>query len=162
MKSFSLSRETVCLLEVIAVWQGRQKLAKFNKREFATLIIDILNDAKRRYGTAATSPTNNIAGQPRGNITALFSAFFSHFLQAGCPSCRPSNSVTALKGDGGGGHWLVRMERHPAGWSVCLPLLIFPCTIKSRSSFLAPVDPGGRGKRAVKQLWCGGVVFSDF
>lgn len=29
--------------------QGRQKLAKFNKREFATLIIDILNDAKRRY-----------------------------------------------------------------------------------------------------------------
>ena len=35
-------------------------------------------------------------------------------------------------GDGGGGHWLVRMEWCPAGWSVCLPLLIFPCTIKSR------------------------------
>jgi len=32
-------------------------------------------------------------------------------------------------GDGGGGHWLVRMEWHPAGWSVCLPLLIFLCTI---------------------------------
>jgi len=23
----------------------------------------------------------------------------------------------------GGGHWLVRMELRPAGWSVCLPLL---------------------------------------
>jgi len=28
--------------------QGRQKLARFNAREFATLIIDILSDAKRR------------------------------------------------------------------------------------------------------------------
>jgi len=38
---------------------------------------------------------------------------------------------------------------------VCLPLLIFPCTIKSRSSLLARAHPGGPGKRAVKQLWCG-------
>ena len=30
------------------VLQGRQKLALFNAREFATLIIDILNDARRR------------------------------------------------------------------------------------------------------------------
>jgi len=52
-------------------WQGRQKLAKFNKREFATLIIDILNDAKRRYGTGAASPTNHIAGQPRGNMSTF-------------------------------------------------------------------------------------------
>jgi len=59
--------------------------------------------------------------------------------------------------DGGGGHWLVRMEWRPAGWSVCLPLLISPCTIKSRSSLLAPSHPGGPGKRAVKRLWCGGV-----
>jgi len=57
-------------------------------------------------------------------------------------------------GDGGGGHWLVRMEQHPAGWSVCLPLLISPCTIKSRSSLLAPAHPGGPRKRAVKRLWC--------
>ena len=48
------------------------------------------------------------------------------------------------------------MESRPAGWSVCLPLLIFPCTIKSRSSLLAPAHPGGPGKRAIKQLWCGG------
>jgi len=34
-----------------------------------------------------------------------------------------------------------------------LPLLIFPCTIKSRSSLLAPAHPGGPGKRAVKRLW---------
>jgi len=56
--------------------------------------------------------------------------------------------------NGGGGHWLIRMEWRPAGWSVCLPLLIFPCTIKSRSSLLAPAQPGGHGKRAVKRLWC--------
>jgi len=55
-------------------------------------------------------------------------------------------------GDGGGGHWLVRMEWHPAGWSVYVPLLIFPCTIKSRSSLLAPAHPGGPRKRAVKRL----------
>ena len=34
----------------------------------------------------------------------------------------------------------------------CLPLLILPCTIKSRVSLLAPADPGGPGKRAVKRL----------
>jgi len=55
-------------------------------------------------------------------------------------------------GERGGGHWLVRMEWRPAGWSVCLPLLIFPCTIKSRSAFLAPAHPDGPRKRAVKRL----------
>ena len=59
-------------------------------------------------------------------------------------------------GDGAGGQWLVRMEWCPAGWSVCLPLLISPCTIKSRSSLLAPAHPGGPGKRVVKWLWCRG------
>jgi len=59
-------------------------------------------------------------------------------------------------GDGGGGHWLVWMDWRPAGWSVCLPLLTFHCTIKSRSSLLAPAHPGGPGKRALKRLWCGG------
>jgi len=34
--------------------------------------------------------------------------------------------------------------------------VIFPCTIKSRSSLLAPAHLGGPGKRAVKRLWCGG------
>jgi len=55
-----------------------------------------------------------------------------------------------LWGDDGGRHWLVRMECRPAGWSVCLPLLIFPCTVKSRSSLLAPAHADGPGKRDVK------------
>ena len=54
---------------------------------------------------------------------------------------------------GGGGPWLVLMEWRPAGWSVYLPLLIFPCTIKYTSSLLALVHPGRPGKRAVKWLW---------
>jgi len=62
-----------------------------------------------------------------------------------------------MGGDGGSRHWLVRMEWRPAGWSVCLPLLIFPCTTKSRSPLLAP---GGPGKRAIKWLWCGGGLIS--
>jgi len=37
----------------------------------------------------------------------------------------------------------------PAGWSVCLPLLIFPCTIKSRSSLLALAHMGGPRKKAI-------------
>jgi len=75
-------------------------------------------------------------------------------------------------GDDGGGH-LVRMEWRLAGWSVCLPLLIFPCTIKPRSSPLAPAimcwcavkkllthsltgtgSPGWSRRKAVKWLWC--------
>jgi len=48
---------------------------------------------------------------------------------------------------------IVRMEWRPAGLSVCLPLLIFPCTIKSRSSLLAPAHLGVPEKRAVKRLW---------
>uniref|UniRef100_H3CGR5 GIT ArfGAP 1 n=1 Tax=Tetraodon nigroviridis TaxID=99883 RepID=H3CGR5_TETNG len=39
--------------------QGRQKLARFNAREFATLIIDILSDAKRRQqGKGLSSPVD--------------------------------------------------------------------------------------------------------
>jgi len=55
-------------------------------------------------------------------------------------------------GDDGGWHCLVQMEWRPAGWSVCLPLLIFPCTIKSKNSLLAPAHPGGPRKRAIKRL----------
>ena len=46
-----------------------------------------------------------------------------------------------------------------SGWSGakldgrCLPLLIFPSTMQSRSSLLALAHPGGPGKRAVKWLW---------
>jgi len=65
-------------------------------------------------------------------------------------------------GDGGGGHWLVRMEWRPARWSVCLPPSIFHCTIKSRSFLLAPAHPGSPVKRDVKRLWCGGVPKETF
>jgi len=37
-------------------------------------------------------------------------------------------------------------------------LLIFPGTIKSRSSLLAPAHPGGPIKSAIKRLWCGVCV----
>lgn len=41
--------------------QGRQKLARFNAREFATLIIDILSEAKRRQqGKGLSSPTDTL------------------------------------------------------------------------------------------------------
>ncbi|XP_018604564.1 ARF GTPase-activating protein GIT2a isoform X2 [Scleropages formosus] len=41
--------------------QGRQKLARFNAHEFATLVIDILSDAKRRQqGSSVTSPKENV------------------------------------------------------------------------------------------------------
>jgi len=65
-------------------------------------------------------------------------------------------------GDGGGGHWLVWMEWRWAGWSVCLPLLVIPWTIKSRSCFLALVHLGGPRKRVVKRLWCGYVCWYAF
>ncbi|XP_039658301.1 ARF GTPase-activating protein GIT2a isoform X10 [Perca fluviatilis] len=41
--------------------QGRQKLARFNAHEFATLVIDILSDAKRRQqGNSIASPKDNV------------------------------------------------------------------------------------------------------
>ncbi|XP_067421993.1 ARF GTPase-activating protein GIT1 isoform X2 [Emydura macquarii macquarii] len=46
--------------------QGRQKLARFNAREFATLIIDILSEAKRRQqGKNLVSPTDAVDYPPR-------------------------------------------------------------------------------------------------
>jgi len=52
----------------------------------------------------------------------------------------------------GTGVWLVWMEWHPAGWSVFLPLFIFPCTIKPRNSLLATAYPGGPGKKGRKTV----------
>ena len=95
-----------------------------------------------------TSTTCLIEGSIKYQSTRIivhfnyFSVLFWTVVSGFCRLCR----------DGGGGHWLVRMEWRPAGWSVCLRLLIFPCAIKSRSSLLAPAHLGGRGKRAVKRL----------
>jgi len=54
-------------------------------------------------------------------------------------------------GDGGGGQWLVRMEWRPAELSMCLPLLIFPCAIKSRRS-LGAGSPGWSRKKGRKTV----------
>jgi len=46
-------------------------------------------------------------------------------------------------------------------WYFLGEMLIFPCTIKSRSSLLALAHPGGPGKRAVKWLWWFGRNVTD-
>jgi len=65
--------------------------------------------------------------------------------QEGHPACKKW-------GDGGGGDWLVQIEWHLAGSSVRLPLIIFPCTIKSRSFLLAPAHPDGPRKKGRKTV----------
>ncbi|TDH12875.1 hypothetical protein EPR50_G00050440 [Perca flavescens] len=46
---------------VVPFLPGRQKLARFNAHEFATLVIDILSDAKRRQqGNSIASPKDNV------------------------------------------------------------------------------------------------------
>jgi len=65
--------------------------------------------------------------------------------QEGHPACKKM-------GDGGGEHWLFRMEWRPAGWLMFLPPLIFPCIIKFRSSLLAPAHPGSPGKKGRKMV----------
>ena len=63
---------------------------------------------------------------PNPNVLVAFSALtILGGRQEGHPVCKKW-------GDDGGGHWLVQIEWRPAGMSVCLPLLIFSCTIKSR------------------------------
>ncbi|XP_033118808.1 ARF GTPase-activating protein GIT2-like isoform X2 [Anneissia japonica] len=47
--------------------QGRQKLARFNAREFATLIVDILKEAKRRQqGTLSSKSSTESSNDGRG------------------------------------------------------------------------------------------------
>jgi len=82
-------------------------------------------------------------------LTVKMPSVLWHCWLGGRKSLRP---VKKWGKDGGGGHWLVWMKWRPAGWSVCLPLLIFPCTIKSRSSLLAPAHPGGSRKKGRKTV----------
>ncbi|KAM6930415.1 ARF GTPase-activating protein GIT2a isoform 4-T4 [Xenentodon cancila] len=54
--------------------QGRQKLARFNAHEFATLVIDILSDAKRRQqGNSGVSPKDNVELIMKGMAVRHFS-----------------------------------------------------------------------------------------
>nr|KAG5695449.1 hypothetical protein BaRGS_011291 [Batillaria attramentaria] len=50
--------------------QGRQKLARFNAREFATLVVDILNDARRRQ-TGIMSPVQTPKDPDKLGMTLL-------------------------------------------------------------------------------------------
>ena len=87
-----------------------------------------------------------------GQMLQMLPSVLWHCWLGGRKGIRPVKT----NGDGGGGHWLVRMEWRPAGWSVYLPLLIFRCTIKSRSSLLAPAHPGGprkKGHKTVVVVW---------
>ena len=51
------------------------------------------------------------------------------------------------------------MEWRPPGLSLCLPIVILPCTIKSRRTFLlAPAHLACPRRRSIKWLWCGACV----
>jgi len=102
------------------------------------------------------------AGNTVGENSSVFSLVRMRYLPSVLRRCwlGGRKSIRPVKKYGGMvevGTVLVRIEWRPARGSVCLPLLIFPCTIKSRSSLLVPAHPGGPGKRAVKWLWCGGM-----
>jgi len=106
-----------------------------------------MTDSKLRYG-------DDVGNLPNLNALVAFSALTLLVRQQeGHLACKKWGMVVL----GGGGHWLVQTEWHPARCSVCLPLLIFPCTMKSRSSLLALAHLSGPGKRAAKWLWCGVV-----
>lgn len=51
----------LCLYIISFNEQGRQKLALFNAKEFATLIVDILNDARRREQDSNPDLTQGMA-----------------------------------------------------------------------------------------------------
>lgn len=51
----------LCLYIISFHEQGRQKLALFNAKEFATLIVDILNDARRREQDSNPDLTQGVA-----------------------------------------------------------------------------------------------------
>jgi len=57
---------------------------------------------------------------------------------------------------GGGGHWLVRMEWRPSGWSVCLPLVNLPLHHKVQKFSSGISSPGWsrkKGHETVVDLW---------
>ncbi|NXG82932.1 GIT1 protein, partial [Stercorarius parasiticus] len=67
---------------------GRQKLARFNAREFATLLIDILGEAKRRQqGKSLLSPTGEGQGAARRG------AEHHPHLPCSAPPCPPPDAL---------------------------------------------------------------------
>lgn len=69
--------------------QGRQKLARFSAHEFATLVIDILTDAKRRqWGNSCESP--------KGIISLSHLMFFANVLLFGVCSIFVNTAVKVI------------------------------------------------------------------
>lgn len=60
--------------------QGRQKLARFNAHEFATLVIDILSDAKRRQQGSPLSSSKGNCFRPL-NVCFFGLLNFTHVLK---------------------------------------------------------------------------------
>ena len=55
--------------------------------------------------------------------------------------------------DGGGGHWFVWMEWHPAGWSVCLPVLVnLPFHHRVQKFSSGTGSPGWSRKKGLKTV----------
>jgi len=85
---------------------------------------------------------------PNPNALVAFSALMLLTgWQEGHPACKK------IWGDGGGRHWLVQMEWRRAGQSVCLPLLIFPCTLNLVQKFSSGTgSPGWSRKKGLKTV----------
>ena len=56
-------------------------------------------------------------------------------------------------GDGGGGHWLVRMQWHPAGWSVSASVNL-PLHHKVQKFFSGTGSTGWSRKKGRKMVVC--------
>ena len=67
--------------------------------------------------------------------------------QEGHPACKIKKM-----GVRGGGHWLVRMEWRPAGWSVCLPLFNLPLHHKVQKPSSGTGSPGWSWKKGCKTV----------
>jgi len=66
--------------------------------------------------------------------------------QEGHPACKKM-------GDGGGGHWLVRMEWRPAGWSVPASVNL-PLNHKAQKFSSGTGSPGLSRKKGRKMVVC--------
>ena len=65
-------------------------------------------------------------------------------------------------GGGAGGHWLVRMEWRPAGWSVCLPLINLPLHHEVQKFSSGAGSPGWSWKKGHKMVLCVCVIQPSF
>ena len=87
---------------------------------------------------------------PNPNALVAFSALMLLVgRQEGHPACKKYGE------DGGGWHWLVQIEWHSAGWSVCLPvnLLLHHKVRKFSSGTGSPGWSRKKGRKTVVVRW---------